>query len=165
MSDTARFALPLLESGQAQKELTHNEALALIDIGLHTVVEAAATNTPPASPLAGQCWIVGSAPTEEWAGRAGSVAGWTAGGWRFLPARDGMAVWNRATGRPAARMDGTWEDGVLRGRALMIDGQQVVGARRAAVPAPSGGTVIDVEARAAIQQILAALTAHGLLGA
>ncbi len=32
---TARLGLPLLATGQAQKETTHNEALALIDLAPH----------------------------------------------------------------------------------------------------------------------------------
>ena len=32
MTDTARWALPLLEAGQAQKEMTHNEALQRLDL-------------------------------------------------------------------------------------------------------------------------------------
>ena len=163
MSDTARFALPLLESGQAQKELTHNEALTLIDIGLHAAVEAIGVEQPPVAPVIGQCWVIGPAPGGDWTGQAGAVAGWTAGGWRFLRPRDGMRVWNRAATREAVRVDGAWEDAIVRAHRILVDGTQVVGARRPAVPAPAGGTVIDTEARAAIAQLLAAMTAHGLL--
>ena len=35
---TARLTLPFLQSGQAQKELTHNEALTLLDIAVQPVV-------------------------------------------------------------------------------------------------------------------------------
>jgi hypothetical protein len=40
----------------------------------------------------------------------------------------------------------------------------VVGARQPPVPSPSGGTIIDAEARVAIAQISAALMSHGLIG-
>jgi hypothetical protein len=49
------------------------------------------------------------------------------------------------------------------GLALQIGGTQVVGARGAAVANPTGGVVIDVEARAAIDAILARMEAHGLI--
>ena len=163
MSDTARFALPLLESGQAQKELTHNEALARIDIGLHAGVEEAGLDVPPAQPSVGQCWIVGPAPTGAWIGYAGALAGWTGGGWRFLSPRDGMRVWNRAASRAVVRVGTAWEDGVVRARGILVDDVQVVGAAQPAVPAPMGGATIDAEARVAIGRILARLTAHGLL--
>ena len=51
----------------------------------------------------------------------------------------------------------------MRGSALNIGGQQVVGARGAAIAAPAGGTAVDVEGRAAISAILAALRSHGLI--
>ena len=71
MNATARFALPLLHAGQAQKELFHNEALVLADGLLQPCVEALGLDTPPPSPAPGQCWIVGDSPTGAWAGFGG----------------------------------------------------------------------------------------------
>ncbi|MGJ3629200.1 DUF2793 domain-containing protein [Sphingomonas sp. MMS24-JH45] len=88
---SARLALPFIESGQAQKE-THNEALALLDIAVQPDVEGVDVDTPPASPVAGQCWIVGTTPVGPWVGQAGRIAGWTEGGWRFVSAREGASV-------------------------------------------------------------------------
>lgn len=65
-------------------------------------------------------------------------------------------------GRAAA---GAWETGILRGSALYVDGQQVVGSRSAAIESPSDGTVVDSEARAAIDDILNTLRQHGLIEA
>jgi hypothetical protein len=47
---------------------------------------------------------------------------------------------------------------------VAIGGQKVVGPRQAAVGDPAGGSVIDVQARQAVAQMLAALRAHGLIG-
>jgi len=44
-----------------------------------------------------------------------------------------------------------------------VSGTQVVGARQAAIPDASGGATIDVEARAALNQLLAELRTHGLI--
>jgi hypothetical protein len=54
---------------------------------------------------------------------------------------------------------------VVSGSSVVIDGVRVVGPREAAIPAPSGGTIIDAEARAAIGAMLAALESHGLIEA
>lgn len=43
------------------------------------------------------------------------------------------------------------------------DVQRVVGPRQAGIASPTGGTTEDVEARTAIDSILAALRAHGLI--
>ena len=98
VSVTPRLSLPLLHAGQAQKEIDHNEALALIDLALHASVEAVGVNEPPEEPTEGQCWIVGSAPIGAWEGYYNALAGWTAGGWRFLVPRFGMAVTCREDG-------------------------------------------------------------------
>jgi hypothetical protein len=47
--------------------------------------------------------------------------------------------------------------------ALYVAGQKVVGARGAAVTAPSGGTTVDAESRAAISALINRLQQHGLI--
>lgn len=164
MSDgTGRWALPLIDAGQAQKEVTHNEALLAIDLLVQAGVVAAGANDPPAAPAPGQAWIVGGAPTGAWAGRADAIAGWTAGGWRFLTPCEGAQVWSEADGFAWRFRAGAWERGRVRAAALLVDGLPVVGARRAAIATPAGGTSVDAEARAAVSAILAALRGHGLI--
>ncbi|WP_425231089.1 DUF2793 domain-containing protein [Sphingomonas sp.] len=163
MSETGRWALPLLDAGQAQKEVTHNEALAILDLLQGASAVAVGTNTPPATPAIGQCWVLGGAPVGGWAGHAGALAAWTSGGWRFAGPREGQAVWSLADTCPAVHSGGQWRVGRIAATELFIGGQQVVGARRPAVTAPAGGSVADAEARSAIGAILAALTAHGLI--
>lgn len=160
---TPRLGLPFLAAGQAQKELAHNEALALADAAICPAVQAVGVNTPPPALVAGQCWIVGAAPTGAWAGQAQTLAVWTAGGWRFVPAIDGLQVWVLPDRVWAVRDAGQWRVGELRCNRLIVGGQAVVGARQGAVAAPTGGTVIDAEARAAIGAVIARLSAHGLI--
>lgn len=164
MADTTpRFALPFILPGQAQKELFHNEALARIDLALHPAVEAAPVAEPPAGPAEGQCWIVGSPGSGDWEGRDGQLAMWSEGGWRFVAPAPGTIAWNRATSLPLLWDGAQWQDGALLCSRLVVNGIQVVGARQAGVPSPSGGTIIDAEARAAINALTAALMSHGLI--
>ncbi len=59
MTETsARFALPFILPGQAQKEIFHNEALVLVDAALHACVEGDPADEVPADPDPGQSWIV-----------------------------------------------------------------------------------------------------------
>jgi hypothetical protein len=53
--------------------------------------------------------------------------------------------------------------GQVRGAALIIGDEQVVGSRAGAIPSPTGGTTIDGEARASVDAILIALRQHGLI--
>lgn len=64
MEQTPRFQLPFIMPGQAQKELHHNEALILIDLGLHAAVEGT-RGDPPAVPEAGEAWLVAPAATGD----------------------------------------------------------------------------------------------------
>lgn len=164
MPDTsARFALPLILPGQAQKEIFHNEALTRIDAALYACVEEGPRADPPAGPAPGQSWLVGAGATGAWAGEEGKLASWTAGGWRFVAPVPGMLVWNIDPGYWIHWTGSAWSDGDLPASALVIAGQQVVGPRLENVPSPSGGTTIDAEARAAIDAVIATLKSHGLI--
>ena len=160
---TARLALPLLQAGQAQKEMTHNEALARLDLAVQAVVVTMGLNDPPVDPAVGDCWIVGPAPTGAWVGEAGALAGWTADGWRFVAAAEGMTVWIADRAVAARYVGGGWVAGDLAGEQVSIEGVKVVGAQAAAIADPAGGTTIDAEARTTIGAILSILRGHGLI--
>jgi hypothetical protein len=162
---TPRLALPLLQSGQAQKEVFHNEALTLLDLAVQAAVKAVGIDTPPDDVNLGECWIVGTNPTGGWMGHAGEIAGWTGGGWRFVTPRDGTLAWSTTEMLWVQHIGDTWVRGRIPGESLWIGGKQVVGSRQGAIAPPAGGAVADGEARAAISAILAALQAHGLIGA
>ena len=163
MSQTSRLGLAFLDVGQAAKEFTHNEALRLIDIVAAAAVESVGSNVPPTSPVDGRCHVVGTAPTGTWAGHANAIAGYAPGGWRFVAAVAGMTALDKVSGQTAA-YDGTaWSIGAIKGASLKLAGSQVVGTRLAAIANPSGGTVIDVKARAAIGLILDRMRTHGLI--
>ena len=142
---SARLALPLMWTGQAQKELWHNEALTLLDIAAMPAAVDLSVTTPPADPVEGDCWIVGADATGAWTGRAGQLAGWTAGGWRFVDPPNGARVWIIAAAAWAQRGTSGWT--IL-----------------APLPAPSGGGVVDAEARTAIAALIEQLRSHGIVG-
>ena len=164
MADAStRFGLPFILPGQAQKELFHNEALALIDGALHPAVEGAPIDQPPADPIEGRIWLVGSAPGGEWSGRSGALAIWTSGGWRFVTPQIGMCAWDKVSGWTRRWTGSGWNDGEVDGSAFRVNGLQVVGPRREAIASPSGGTIIDQEARDAVGALIVALRSHGLI--
>lgn len=163
METTNRLAMPLLQSGQAAKEVAHNEALLIADLLLGGAVEEPPRNAPPASPATGQAWIIGASPSGIWAGKPGQVAGYSSGGWRYVAPPDGLNLLVRSTGTFAVRRGGAWDFGEVRAAAVKIGGTQVVGAQAAAIAAPTGGTTVDAEVRTAVASILAALRNHGLV--
>src|SRR3546814_2537312 len=84
---------------------------------------------PPAAPAIGDCWIIGAAPVGAWAGQAHAIAGWTAGGWRFVAPVDGLCAWVETAGVPARFLSGAWHVGDVAATRIMIGGVQVVGAQ------------------------------------
>lgn len=160
---TRRYGFPLLSAGQAQKELVHNEALLTADCMMNPVVEERERNDPPATPIEGQAWIIGNAPTGDWAGHAAQIAFRTAGGWRFTSVFDGLHIWIHSERCWAVRTADTWAVGIVSGQALHIGGEQVVGPRAAAIAEPVGGSVVDAQVRVAVSAILAVLKGHGLI--
>ena len=160
---TARLDLPLIIPGQAGKENAHNEALTRLDMVVQPVVVSVGTITPPETPLPGQAWIVGATPDGAWANHPFAIAGWTAGGWRFVDAREGISA-SVSTEKVVARyIDGAWTVGELRATRLFIDGVASIGVAQTAVPDPAVGANIDVESRSSIGTILSVLRFHGLI--
>jgi hypothetical protein len=92
MTDTTHLGITLVEQSQAQKEVTVNEALPRIDAVLNTGAISQATNTPPVTPDTGDLYIVGSSPTDEWAGKAKQIAYYDQA-WRFITPNEGMSLW------------------------------------------------------------------------
>ncbi len=143
-SATPRYALPLLFAGQSQKEFYVNEAHALADALLHCAVEGLA-DAPPPDPAEGACWLVGDTPTGAWTGQAGKLASRQPGGWLFVAPRDGMSLLDRVSGQ-TLRYRGGW-------------------IAPAAPAAPTGGTTIDAELRAAFGVLVEALAEAGIFPA
>jgi hypothetical protein len=141
-STTARYGLPFLYAGQSQKELFVNEAHALADALLHPAIDGE-SDTPPSTPAEGECWLVGETPGGAWADHAGALASYQAGDWVFAVPRDGLRVLDRVTGQAILYREG-WQ--------------------RPATPAePVGGATVDIEARAAIGELVEVLIASGIL--
>ena len=130
---TARHALAMLVPGQAQKELSVNETFARIDALLHPAVEGEAT-TPPQDPVAGECWIVAQPASGAWQGHEGELACWDGTQWTLCTPIDGMQVFDRSESSRIV-YEGGWN-------------------RVERPTSPSGGAVVDVEARAAIEAII-----------
>ena len=116
MTDTANLGLPFIEASQAQKHVTHNEALRILDAAIQITVQDLTRTAPPASPADGQRHIVAASPTGVWAGHAKAIATWQDGAWAYLVAKVGWCVWSVADAGLMV-FDGTlWRD--LRGLAI-----------------------------------------------
>ncbi|MGI9400985.1 MAG: DUF2793 domain-containing protein [Rhizobiaceae bacterium] len=93
MDKTPNLDLPYIAPAQAQKHVTHNEALQILDSTVHLSVASRSMASPPSSPEEGQRYIAAASSTDAWAGHDLDVCVWQDGAWTFLVARKGWLVW------------------------------------------------------------------------
>ena len=99
MSETsANLSMPYLMPAQAQKHVTHNEALRVLDGVVQLAVDSRALSSPPAAPSEGGRWLVATGAAGAWEGQEGQIALHEAGGWVFLAPRPGWRMVDRETG-------------------------------------------------------------------
>jgi hypothetical protein len=92
MTQTTHLALPLIDAAQAQKHVTHNEALAMLDALAHLAVTQRNVTAPPATPSEGDRLLVGAGAAGVFAGKEKQIATFLAGDWTFLTPRPGWRV-------------------------------------------------------------------------
>lgn len=101
------LALPYLLPAQAQKHVTHNEALDRLDLLVQATVMRVEAQTPPPAPAEGETHaLAGGGLTGAWAGHAGQLACWRGGAWQFTAPRAGWRVWDQQA-RELRIWDGT----------------------------------------------------------
>ena len=94
MTESAKLRLPYIAASQAQKHVTHNEALTLLDTLCQASVIDKDLTTPPVSPAEGDCYIVAATGTGDWTGWDGRIARFIDGEWRsYLPGAGGGEGW------------------------------------------------------------------------
>jgi len=95
MSDaTPHLGLPLIAASQAQKHVTHNEALALLDALVQLACLDKDLAAPPPGPAEGDRYLVtADAPGGAWAGLAGQVVRYADGVWTGAAPRAGWLAW------------------------------------------------------------------------
>lgn len=110
MTDTANLGLPFIEGSQAQKHVTHNEALRILDAVIQVAVLDADRTAPPVSPAEGDRHIVAASPTGAWLGHATDIATWEDGAWRFVVPHAGWIAWSIADDVLVVFNGSTWRD-------------------------------------------------------
>ena len=100
MSDiTTHLLLPYILAAQAQRHVTHNEAVRLLDAVVQLSVLDRDLTAPPALPADGDRYIVASGATGLWVGWDLNVTTWVDGVWMRLVPRPG---WLAPSRRPCA---------------------------------------------------------------
>ena len=104
------LSLPLIMPAQAQKHVTHNEAIELLDMIVQLTLESASGAATPSSPIEGQSWGVGAGATGAWSGQSGKIASWRGGGWLFITPNEGWMAWCKDTADLRVFSGGSWQE-------------------------------------------------------
>ena len=93
MNETTNLGLPYIMAAQAQKHVTHNEAIRALDAIVQIAVADRDTAAPPPSPAEGIRYIVATGATGDWTGHDGKVAAFQDGAWLFYAPKEGWLAW------------------------------------------------------------------------
>ncbi len=110
MTDTPNLNLPYIMAAQAQKHVTHNEAIRALDVLTQISVNSKILSTPPSNPGNGECYIVGVSATDEWAGNENQLACFQDNGWVFIPPKDGFIAWLKDDAKAVVWQVDDWID-------------------------------------------------------
>ncbi|RJF74368.1 DUF2793 domain-containing protein [Rhodopseudomonas palustris] len=150
MTATPNLALPFIEAAQAQKHVTHNEALRILDAAIQIAVADRTRTAPPASPTEGERHIVAPGGSGAWAGQGQAIATWQDGAWAFLVPKPGWCVWSIADDILLVFDGATWRD--LRDLPVSLDNALHLGIGTTAT-APN---LLSVKSNAALLAAIAA---------
>ena len=106
---TARLGMPMILPAQAQKHVTHNEALVLLDAITQLVITAQGVTEPPAEPAPGDTYVVGDLATDIWSGQDGKLAQWAGSQWQFIVPQEGWLAWDLEGGNLTVYSASTWQ--------------------------------------------------------
>ncbi|PZX14352.1 uncharacterized protein DUF2793 [Palleronia aestuarii] len=108
MSKSPNLAMPYIQPAQAQKHVTHNLAIELLDALVQLSVSDLAATEPPAAAGDGDVVVVGPGASGVFEGEDGKIAYHTNGGWMFVPPRNGFTAWVEAAGAVYVYQNGAW---------------------------------------------------------
>lgn len=104
------LGLPLMQPAQAQKHVTHNEALRILDALVQLTVVDHISGTPPiGSAQDGDCYLVGAGSGGAWAGQTGNVAVLENAVWSFIEAQEGWLAFSQSTASLLLYNGQSWE--------------------------------------------------------
>ncbi|PHR94039.1 MAG: ribonuclease III [Robiginitomaculum sp.] len=110
MDNSPNLSLPYIMPAQAQKHVTHNEAIRKLDALTQLSVINRSLNTAPSSPVNGARYIVASMPTTDWETHEDEIAVYEDNGWAFITPQTGWLAWVEADENFVVWNTNAWED-------------------------------------------------------
>ncbi|MEY8882337.1 DUF2793 domain-containing protein [Donghicola sp. XS_ASV15] len=107
-SASPRLDLPMIQPSQAQKHVTHNEAILRLDGAIQLVLQGLSVVEPPESPIVGHAYFTSDASTGAWSEYPRMVATWTESGWIYLQPFAGWMAWDAVENRAVVYLNDAW---------------------------------------------------------
>lgn len=92
-TNSVNLNLSYLAAAQAQKHVTVNEALRIIDAAMFLTVIDRNLTTPPSTPTEGDRYIIPSGASGAWTIKTNQIAVWVDSAWLFLTPHSGWRAW------------------------------------------------------------------------
>ncbi len=110
MDQSANLQLPYIMAAQAQKHITHNEAIRALDALVQLSVKGRGLTAPPVSVSDGERYIVASPATGAWSGKDGQIAAFQDNAWIFYQPLEGWLTWIGDENRLLVWSGLSWDD-------------------------------------------------------
>jgi len=140
MEQSANLQLPYIMPSQAQKHVTHNEAIRTLDSLVQLAVLDRDLSAPPGSPNDGDRYLVAVGGSGAWTSKDGNVAAWQDGAWAFLAPKAGWLLWIADEDRLLGFDGTTWVDAAVHSvnPTLLVGANAIADAtNRLAVKSPA----------------------------
>lgn len=109
-NSSANLSLPFLMPAQAQKHVTHNEALLALDALVQLSLVSRGRATPPTEPEDGARYLIADGAQDAWSGMDGRIACFRDGSWGFHLPRTGWIAWVADEGHALVFDGSDWLD-------------------------------------------------------
>jgi hypothetical protein len=119
MENSENLKLPYIMPSQAQKHVTHNEAIRALDALVQISVENNEALEPPVTPDAGSRYIVPENATGEWTDKSNQIAAYQDGAWAYFKPQTGWLAWLSSQNTLLVFKEGAWSP--LTNDASIVD--------------------------------------------
>ena len=134
---SANLSLPYLLASQAQKHVTHNEAVRQLDALVQLAVRSATQTAPGAAPEDGDRFVLPSGCTGDWAGQDGKLAVFNDPAWTFQVPNPGWSAWVEDTGKTVVFDGSDWIETPLQNLSFLGVNTTADATNRLAVMSPA----------------------------
>ena len=125
MDKSENLAIPYIMSNQAQKHVTHNEAIRYLDALVQISIASRELNSPPNQMDTGTRYIVASNASGEWTNKENQIAAFQDGAWAFYEPKSGWLAWSVEENLILVFKDNDWEQ--LQPKAPNIEQVELLG--------------------------------------